>query len=357
MKNKAFIYLLMILISTSSLHALKSESLFNTNKEEEPRIFVNNRILAKINGKPISTIDVMKKMDVTFYRQYPQYASSTAARFQYYEMAWTHILEELIDKELILADAQESKIEVTSGDVRQEMESSFGPAIIANLDKVGLSFEEAAKIIQEEIIMRRMISGRVHAKALRQVTPLKVRQAYEAFIQDPANARSTQWKYRIVTVKERNLQKTEETAKASYKLLTEGVALDQLVDQLKANKVLGRKGNVTVSNSVQNNEQELSKTYQELLAGLDTKTYSQPFASKSRANNTTVYRILYVEEKIPGGVPSFKELEVSLKERLLDEAIDQETDLYFQKLRQHYHIRQSDLDALVPPNYEPFLLK
>ena len=72
-------------------------------------------------------------------------------------MSWKSALEEIIDKELILADAQESKIEVSSGDVRQEMERSFGPNIIANLDKAGISFEEASKIMQEEIIIRRMI--------------------------------------------------------------------------------------------------------------------------------------------------------------------------------------------------------
>ncbi len=356
MKKKIFTCLLSLFIGSTSLYALKNESLL-ANKQEEPKIFVNNRILTKINGKPISTFDLMKKMDLAFYRQYPQLTSSPMARYQYYEMGWKHILEELIDKELILADAKENKIEVSNGDIRQEMESLFGPNTIANLDKLGMSFDEAAKMLQEEMIIQRMIGARVHAKALRAVTPIKIRKAYELFIQDPTNARLDQWTYRVVTVKDRTLQKTEETAKTAYQLLMEGVSLDQLATQLKERKLLGRKGKVTVSNIVKNNDQELSKEYKEILRDLDTGMYSQPFVHKSRSNQTTVYRILYIQEKIPGGLPSFKEMEAKLKDQLLDEVADQETELYLQKLRQHYHIRPSDLEALLPADYQPFILK
>lgn len=356
MKNKIFICLLTLLMGSCSLAALKNEPLFGPDRTE-PKIFVNNRVLAKINDKPITTYDLMKKMDLTFYRQYPQYTNSVPARAQYYDMSWKYVLEDLVDKELILADAQESKVEVTSGDVRQEMEVSFGPNIIANLDKIGMSFDEAAKIVQEEIIMKRMVSGRVHSKALRQVTPVKVRHAYEVYIEDPANARLTQWVYRVVTVKDRNLEKTEETAKAAHQLLLGGTPLDELLAKMKELKLIGRKSKVTVSNEIKNNEQELSKIYSEALAPLEIGMYSQPFSNKSRTNNSTVFRILYLQEKTPGGLPSYKELETTLKNKLLDEAVDRETTLYMSKLREHYHIRQEDLDALLPADYQPFILK
>ncbi len=356
MKNQFFICLTLALMSSSNIQALNNESLFNP-RQEESKIYINNRILARVNGKPISTYDLMKKMDLAFFRQYPQYAGSIDARFQFYEMSWKPALDEMIDKELILADAQESKIEVSSGDVRQEIELSFGPNIIANLDKAGLSYEEASKIMQEDIIIRRLLAGRVHSKALRQVTPSKVRQTYDTFIQDPANTRLTQWSYRIVTIKERNLQKTEETAKAAYQLLMQGVSLDQLSAQLKDRKILGRKGKVTVSNVIQHNDKEISKDYRDILITLDKGMYSQPFANKSRSSKTTVYRILSIEEKNPGGIPSYKEMESILKEKLLDQEIDKETDLYLQKLRQHYHIRQNELESFLPPGYQPFIFK
>lgn len=347
----------MLFIGSFSLEAAKNESIFGADRRTEPKVFVNNRVLAKINGKPITTYDLMKKMDLSFYRQYPQYANSVVARSQYYDMSWKYALEELIDKELILADAQESKVEVTQGDVRQEMETTFGPNTIANLDKVGLTFDEAAKIVQEEMIMKRMVSGRVYAKALRQVTPAKVRQAYDAYIQDPANARLAQWVYRVVTVKDRTLPKSEETAQAAYKLLGEGVPLNQLVAKMKEQKLIGRRGKVTISNDIKNNEQELSNVYKQALDPLETGMYSKPFAHKSRSDNGTVYRILYVQEKIPGSLPTYKELEMTLKNQLLDQVVDQETESYLSKLREHYHVRPEDLNAVVPEDYRPFILK
>lgn len=357
MKNKILVYVcLLSVFKLFSLQALKNENWLNYS-QGEPRILINNRILAKINGKPISTYDLMKKMDLSFYRQYPEYASSVPARYEYYQMSWKYLLEEMIDKELILADAQEHKIEVSSGDVRQEMESSFGPHIIANLDKIGLSFDEASKLMQEEIIIRRMLAGRVHTKAFRMVTPAKVRQAYETFIQDPANARLTQWTYQMITIKDQKLPKTEAAAKAAYSLLMEGIAPAELAKTLQERKLMTKKGKVTISNLITQNEAELSKDYHEVLSALQKGMYSEPFFHKSRSNHTKVCRILHVQERVPGGLPSFKEMEPTLKDKLLDDVIHQETDLYVKKLRQHYHIRESELEASLPTDYQPFLLK
>lgn len=357
MKNKIILFLSINLLTTLSLFAIKNDSFLSNKSQAEPKIIVNNRILSRVNGKPITTYELMKKMDLLFFRQYPQYSSSIEARAQYYEMSWKPVLEEIIDKELILADATESKIEVSGGDVRQEMELSFGPNIIVNLDKAGITYDEAYKIVQEEIIIKRMISGRVHSKALRKVTPTKVRQAYQDFIQDPANARLTQWTYKIVTVKERTLQKTEETANAAYQMLKEGLPIDEIPAKLQEKQLIGKRGKVSVSAPVKHNDQELSPEYGKILATLSPGTFCEPFAHKSRANNATVFRILFLQEKTPGGAPSFKEMEPVIKDKLLDKAVDQETDLYLQKLRLHYHIGKNDLDDYLPADFQPFSLK
>lgn len=358
MKIKFLAFLLAVTLGTTTLHALGGDSLFtSSNAQNEPKIYINNRILTRINGKPITTFDLMKKMDLLFYRQFPQYTASVDARAQFYDMSWKYVLEEIIDKELILADAEETKIEVSSGDVRQEMESSFGPNIIANLDKAGITFDEASKIMQDEIIMRRMISGRVHAKALRQVSPIKVKKAYEEFIQDPASAKLTQWTYRILTIKERTLLKTEETADAAYRMIQEGIPFDQIPDKLKAANLIGRKGKVTISAPIKQNDQELSKEYRKTLTSLNSGAYSQPFAHRSRTNNATVFRILFLQEKIPGGLPTYKEMEPILKDKLLDKAVDRETNIYLQKLRHHYHVGKNDVDDYLPANFQPFVLK
>lgn len=355
MKHNFFYILSLVLLCASHLQAVGSDSLMMKSGKEK-KILVNNRILAVANGKPISTYDLMKKMDLSFFRQFPEYSSSTEARFQFYEVNWRQALDDVIDKQLILADAKESKVEVTAGDVRQDIETAFGPNIIENLDKAGFTYEETFKIMQEEILIRRLVSGRVHSKAIHKVTPNRVRQAYEDYRRDPANTRQTEWVYRTVTIKERNLEKSEQTAKIAYQMLMDGVPLDQLEGKLKEKNVVGRVGKVTLSNVIKQGENEVSDDYRNHLLPLDKGMYSQPFSHKSRVTKAVVFRILAVEEKVPGGVAPYKEMESKLKDILLDREVENETDQYLSRLRQHYHIREKDIEDHLPPNYQPFSL-
>lgn len=349
---------LLIILFGSCVHAGSvSNSLPKSLSKEPTRIIVNNRILARVNGKAISTYDVTRKMDMLFYRQYPEYASSVEARHEYYQVNWRYVLDELIHKELILADAKEHKIEVSNGDVRQEMETTFGPNIIANLDKAGIQFDEAMKIMQGDLIIRRMINFQVNAKALGKVTPQKVREAYDNFTKDPSNARLNQWRYQVITIKDRTPQKTEESANKVYKLLIEEkTPPKELLAALKEKKTLGRRAKVTLSEEILNNEKELSTTYKEILSKMDTGMISQPTSHKNRTNNTTVYRIFYVKEKLPGGMPSFNEIAPSLKDKLLEEAADRETALYLDRLKNHFHIREQEMNTTLPADYQPFIL-
>jgi hypothetical protein len=96
--------------------------------------------------------------------------------------------------------------------------------------------------------------------------------------------------------------------------------------------------------------------YQKNLIPLNPGMYSEPFSHRSRAAKATVFRILYLEDKIPGGIPSYKEMEATLKDKLLDKAYERENNIYLQKLRQHYHIGKNDLDDSIPADYKPFVL-
>src|SRR5262249_20356447 len=144
MKKNIILFVLCLQLGASTLQAQSNKMLFGN---ENKKIFVNNRILAKVNGKAISIMDIMKKMDLLFYKQFPQYAGSTEARHQFYSLYWKNALQDSIDKELIMADAKEAKLEVTGGEIRQELEALFGPNIIANLDKAGISYDDAAEMI------------------------------------------------------------------------------------------------------------------------------------------------------------------------------------------------------------------
>lgn len=344
--------LFFVFLAGAFLQAAPDPSSLRKNSGE--KILINHRILAKINGKPITTYDLMKQMDITFYKRYPEYASSVDARYQFYIMAWKHFLNEAIDKELILKDAKDTKVAVTAGDVRQEMETTFGPNIAANLDKIGLSFDDAYKLVEESMVMERMIAGRVHTKALRQITPIKIREEYDAHILDPANTRSTEWTYRCLTIKDRDLKKSESAAATAKTLLEEGIQPEEIQLVGEERGLINKNAKITLSKPIKSNEQELSESYKQALADLEKGQASAPFQNKSRSTQANVYKILIVDEKVPGGVSSFTELEPSLKNRLLNNAVDKETEVYLEKLREDYHVRFEEIEKALPENYEPF---
>src|SRR3990167_5737972 len=67
--------------------------------QPEPELIVYNRVLARVNGKTFSVVDVMKKMDMFLQRNYPHMISSKAACFQFYASQWKEYLSQIINQE------------------------------------------------------------------------------------------------------------------------------------------------------------------------------------------------------------------------------------------------------------------
>lgn len=319
--------------------------------QQEMQIFINNRILAKVNGRAISVIDLMKKMDMLFYRQFPEFTSSTQARYQFYQANWKHVFQEFLDKELILADATEIKLPISGGDVRQEMESMFGPNIISNLDRIGLTFEEAYKMVKDDITIRRMIYIRVQNKASREITPQVIRSYYEEYAKD--NIRDNEWEYQVVSIRDKDSKQAAEIAQKAYQLLVESqISLNELPQKINDIKP-ALAATITVSEAFIHKEKDLSDAFRETISNQKVGTFSEPLLQKSRATNSTLYRIFYLKNMKSGGMIPFGEIESQLKERLLDKALEKETEAYLKKLRQHFDVQTNFINE----DFEPFLLK
>lgn len=324
--------------------------------EPDLHIAVNNKILAKVNGTAISVMDVMKKMDMLFFKQFPQYSSSVQARFQFYNANWKHVLNELIDKELILADAAEIKITVTQGDVRQEVESLFGPNIIINLDKAGLTLAEASKMVEADITLRRMMFFRVHSKALNQVTPQVIRKYYDDVAKD--HIRDNEWIYSFISIRDRNSNTAAEKANLAHHLLVdEKVPLDGIAAKITDSAVSEPQTTVTVSEEFHTKEKDLSEAFRMTLSNLQPNSYTAPIAQKSRTGGGTLFRIFYLNKMIPGGVVPYQELEGKIKDMLLDKAIGKESEAYLKRLRQHFDVQESQLKELLSSDFQPFTLQ
>lgn len=164
------------------LTAIAAETTTPIEMGDGGAILVHNAILAKINDEPISVLDVKKRLDMVFYRSYPHLVGSTQARLQFYQTQWRAALIEMIDQQLMLADAEEKKVPLSDGEIREEMESRFGPNIMLTLDKMGLGYEETWKMVKNDLIVQRMSWWFIHAKAMSQVTPQDIRASFHLYL-------------------------------------------------------------------------------------------------------------------------------------------------------------------------------
>lgn len=348
--KKTLLFSIAFQILTGVVYSI-NEPLF-ISQEAPTSIFINNRILAQVNGKAISVIDLMKKIDVKFYKQYPQYTSSLEARYQFYNFSWKHILKDLIDKELVLADALEHEIKISNGDIRQEMETLFGPNIILNIDKVGITYDEAWKMVHEDLMIRRMLYYKANAVALRKITPQVVRNAYDEYAKE--NINEEEWQYSVITIRDSDPIRGEEAARFIHHTLTDlSVPLSDLPAKLKE-LLLNDAVKVTISEEFHHGKKDLSPAYKEALSSLGANTYSQPIAQQSR-NKETVFRIFHLKEMIPEGATPFYEMDNKLKSDLINQTVDDETEAYLKKLRRHFNIQE--VQEMISDDFQPFILK
>ncbi len=327
---------------------------FASDQGGEPLLFVHHRILAKVKEKPISTYDVMRKMDVAFYRDYPEYFAIQEARYEYYRQNWESFFRDLITKELILADAKEHHVSISNGDTRQEMEVLFGPDLVGNLDQIGMSYDEAFQMVQGDLILQKMMSGRVHSKALQQVTPSKIREAYDLLLQDPSLYRPTTWRYRVLTMHGSSLKRNETLGQEAFSLLSAGNPIERVSAMLQEMQIIREGEDISLSEVLEGNEAKLAPLYKKTLSELQAGQYSSPIPFSNRLKKTV--RIFFLEEVKLGSFPSFQEMEASIRQKLLDEAIDRETKLYVENLQVRYRVKDADIKQALPEGFAPFTL-
>ena len=230
------------------------------------------------------------------------------------------------------------------------MEVRFGPEIITNLEKVGVTFDEAWQIVRSDLILRKMLLFRVNSKAVRQVAPRDIREAYEKNAKEYVHLKK--WRYQVVTIRG---EEEKEIADRSYQLLREGVLLDELKGTVEKEREEPLR--LHVSEEYDHDENAVSTAYKDILVQLKIEEYSEPIAQKSRVDSSTVYRIFYLKEFTPGGVVPLQQVEGKIKEKLIGQAIDRETEAYLKRLRHYYDVRESYLAEMIPDDFQPFVLR
>lgn len=324
------------------LSALPMQSEYGFDQSYPENLIIKNRILLKINGKPISVMDVVRKMDLIFYRQYPDLASSMMARYQFYQSGWRMVLGTVIDDSLIMADAAEKEVQVNDGEVREELEKLFGPDVVINLDKLGMTLEEAFDLLKTEITVQRMTGVMVRSKAMAEVYPISVRKKYERVLEE--NPVQNFLIYQILSIRG---EEHERVAQEAYTLLHEQkLPFEEIVARLQKEGV-----EISLSNEYRQKEKDLSLSYKAVLETLSAGMASAPV---STSKGSRLFCLKGVEKVDP---PPFKEVSEGLKRALTQELIEKRGSEYRNKLRKQYGVTDQYLSHLIPEDLQPFSLQ
>lgn len=314
---------------------------------QDQKIAVQNTILAQVNGKTISMMDVKKKMDMIFHQNFSEYASSTQARLQFYEAQWRSVLMNLIDHELILSDASDKEIKITDGQIREMLEERFGPNVMQTLDRIGLTYDETWKMIKDELIVQQMTGYFIHRLAITSVTPQDIRQAYRLYLKE--NPGYTEWKYRVISM--RTDAPNEKLPEQVYQLLSASHAPPDLSEE--ALKSLETEGvSISLSSEYSAKTHELSESHKTALSSLSTENYSKPSFQVSRGKST--YRIFYLVDRVDFPAPSFEGVYHQLQNELTQKAIAQGYENYLGKLRKFYGFKT---EQAIPDDLHPFSIQ
>lgn len=321
---------------------------------EEPELLVHNRILATVNGKSISVIDVMKKMDVFLARSYPEHAKSNANRYQFFLQNWRDTLNQIIDNELILADAEKLEIKIADAEVREKIHERFGPNVMASLDELGLSLDEAWHLLYAEMAVQRMSWYRVHSKAMHRVGPQDIKQGYEAYL--VKNPPQEEWIYQVLSIRATSDALGQVFAQKAQALIhNEPLPFETLAQKLKEGMQDESNVTITVSDQLQVEGNKLSEAHKTVLCNLEPGNYSEPIPQVSR-DKSVVHRIFYLKQHSVIPPKSFDSMVDPLHDDLVMQEVSQEFPLYLKKLRKQFNYDQSELDA-IPSSFVPFELK
>lgn len=337
-------YFIICLFAVSFLTAEMALPSFDNNQ----KIGVQNSILAQVNGTAISVIDIKKKMDMIFHQNYSHLEQSNAARYQFYETSWRHVLTEMIDHQLILADAKEKDIKLTDGEIREELEERFGPNIMLTLDKIGLSYNDAWQMVKDDLIVRRMTWWFVHMKALSRVTPQEIRQAFHFYLKE--NPAYQEWRYRVISLRGENAR---ENADKIAEFLSQNKNSPESISQ-ELQKI---DPSLQISAEYTAKDKELSDAHKAVLSTLSPGEYSSPVIQKSKMENKAVARIFYLAEKTEHPAPEFNDMSPNLRSELTQKAVALESSQYLEKLRKQHGFDNSYLKETISDNFHPFSLE
>jgi len=341
-----FILLLVVPIATTQA---------NVFGQKEPGVNVQNRILAKVNGNNISVVDVMKKMDVYLARAYPGSRLTPTQKQEFYETNWQHTLTKMIDNILIIADAEKLELKISDADIREKIHERFGPNVMASLDELGITLDEAKDMIHSEMTVQRMSWHRIYSKAMFRVGPSAIKVAYQDFlVQNPPKE---EWKYQVLSIRAVSEKVGVVFAQKAQALIrNEPLPFEDLAKLLQEDYADDKSITIKVSDEYNVDGASISETHKAVLCNLQPGNYSELISQVSRRDNSHVHRIFHLKDYKVTPAPKFDSKVDDLHDELVQKEIEKEFPAYLAKLRDKFNFDESQLDAL-PKDFQPFTLQ
>lgn len=366
---KAILALLTFISSSlvaSSLHVpAQAEQKLVHSPADQHEIMIHNRPLARVNGKTISLYDVVGKMNMFLHLRHPEVFKDKPTLCQFYLAQWKIFLEDMVNNELILADAEDKEVDISEGDIRKKLEEDYGSHLFAKLDEMGLSLEEVKKSVKEELTIQQMMWFRAYSRALQNVTPGQIKRQYET---EKAQFKSKDtFTYQMLTIRGNSVDAIEKIAKEAYALLEkqntlapeaavtgEEPATIAEVAALLNQKCEESKLDVKLIPSLDYSmdSAQIAAQHMEVLSNLPLKTFSKPVLQTSKTGD--VIRIFYLKDREKTTPHPFTQLAASLKDKLTEFYANREKKNYIDRLKKQYRAEDHETYFELPKDYTPF---
>ncbi len=345
------IFTVLLVTSASLIYSAAAKPLIP--QEQEGQITINNRILARMNDKTISVFDIVKKMDLFLSSYYPEAMNSPLSRFQFYKTNWRQMLERMIDDQLILADSEGKDLKISDGDIRKAIFERLGPNVMASLDRLAITYDEARKTIHEDMVVQKMLGAKVHSKAYQKVCPQQIKSAYTDYLKEQDIGE--EWEYQVISMRCANIALSEQLAMHAYSLLSAAKSgpetLAAKIQEMR--KEQDPEINVTVSKLLLASEKTISEAHRKGLEGLQPGMYSRPISQTSGNDKTSVQRIFFLKNHGVKPAPTFTSVANSLRDNLLENAATEEERAYKSRLRQRYSYDRLHMEEIAA-DFQPF---
>lgn len=309
------------------------------------KIEIHNRVLAKVNDKVISVIDLKNYMNFIFYKLYPN-KEDILEKYKFYSSGWMDLLKEMINTEFIEQEFEKKKLKVENNEIQKRMKTLFAPDIMKTLEKLNLPYEIAKNLVKKDLIKEKLIGYFVHYKVLQKITPEVIKKHYLDFLKK--NPEKTIWKYKIISA---NVEEEKKFFNNLHKICIEKENFEKL-DLKKIEEQ--NQAKIKVSN-YQISSYEISEKIKNILKNLKPKSFSTPILQKNRKTQKEAYKIFYLEDSEVKKPPSFNEMADKIKEKLFQKEYTKELHKYFYNLQKSYNFDENTI--LVSENFIPFSIK